>query len=144
LGVESGIPLLQGEFERRLKEVRQFRPGVADEDIEPTELSSGGRHDALHLVGVGHVALDQGCFRTGPLDELNRLLGLFLVRPVVHRDRDPFFRKFQGYAPPDAASTSGDQRTGNGEPHGVLLSSAPDRSLRRARTAPKRMAGCCF
>ncbi len=82
---------------------------VGDDDVEPAPGRRDGSEEALDVLRVGDVALENQGADPARLDLVRRLLGAGAVAEVVDRDVDLEIGERQSDRPTDAAGGAGDQ-----------------------------------
>ena len=95
-------PLLQADVEGRLKELRHFRAGVADENVERTELATRLVDHGGDLVGARHVGLNGKSIGAVFANRAQRLVGRLGVVEVVDGDACSARRQLLGDATTDS------------------------------------------
>ena len=83
-------------------------PGIADQDVDATELVDRGLHRGINLVFAGHVDGYADCLRPVLAQFHGRRIGGVLVQ-VGDDDVSAFARKHDGDFAADAARGAGDE-----------------------------------
>src|SRR2546430_1517665 len=109
LGIHGRVPLPHGDIHRSLIELRYVGAGVADEDVERTELLLRTAEHAGDVFGPAHIGLDREAIRSALPYLGEGVLGSCFILAVVDCDLHAPLRQLERDAAADAARASGDQ-----------------------------------